>query len=195
MAFINEKDREINCKIVFFGPPLSGKSTSLRHIHSQMTHDGKGDSSVMIDEEDRTLYFDFAPVSLGKIKNYDVRMHLYTVPGQHAYEQSRRLISKGVDGIVFVADSALEMVEGNILSLKELKKIADANGLEWGSLPKVFQYNKRDLDNAVPILELHNMLNSNGDPEFETTAIKGLGLFDVIAAISEKVLLNLKENA
>lgn len=193
MAFIDDKAKEINCKVVFYGPPLCGKSTSLRFIHHQVDRSDKTSPISLSQESDRTLYFDFVPVSLGKIKDHEVRMHLYTVPGQAAYEQSRRLISKGVDGIVFMADSALDRMEHNLISLDELKKILDAQGVEWPNLPKVFQYNKRDLPTAVPTSELHGMLNKDDDPEFETVAIKGTGLFDVLATISEKVLMSLKK--
>jgi signal recognition particle receptor subunit beta len=191
MAFINDKAKEINCKVVFYGPALCGKSTSLRFIHKQVNR-SKETPLTLSEEGDRTLYFDFVPVSLGKIKDYAVRVHLYTVPGQRAYEQSRRLIAKGVDGLVFMADSDLPQMENNMDSLKELRGILEAESIEWNGLPKVFQYNKRDLPTAVPIDELHEMLNRDGDPEFETIAIKGLGIFDVLSTISEKVLLNLK---
>lgn len=194
MAFIDDNAKEINCKVVFFGPPLCGKSTSLRFIHSQVNRGDKTSSMTLTEKGDRTLYFDFVPVSIGKIKEYDVRMHLYTVPGQKAYEQARKLIAKGVDGIVFMADSNLEQMENNIASLEELRKILEAEGQEWPNLPKVFQYNKRDLATAVPTSELHGMLNPGDDPEFETVATKGLGLFDVVATISEKVLLSLKRS-
>lgn len=193
MAFINENDKEINCKIVFFGPPLCGKSTSLRYIHDKIAQSGKISQLSVSEEDERTLYFDFAPINVGKIKDYDVRMHLYTVPGQKAYEQSRRLISKGVDGLVFMADSSLDVIENNLSSLKELRKIIGDNGLDWSRLPKIFQYNKRDLPSAVPVDELHSMLNTENDPEFETVAIRGEGLLDVLASISERVLLSLKE--
>jgi len=193
MAFINDKDREINCKVVFFGPALCGKSTSLRFIHQQVNR-SKDVPLTLSDEGDRTLYFDFVPVSLGKIKDYSIRVHLYTVPGQKAYEQSRKLISKGVDGVVFMADSDLSKMEQNIGSLNELRDILKAESIDWPALPKVFQYNKRDLPSAVPVEELSTLLNKGRDPEFETVAIKGLGLFDVLSTISEKVLLSLKQH-
>lgn len=195
MAFIDDNTKEINCKVVFFGPPLCGKSTSLRCIHEQVNRGAHAGPMTLSEEGDRTLYFDFVPVSLGKIKDYDVRMHLYTVPGQQAYAQARKLIAKGVDGVVFMADSAFEQMENNMQSLDELRKIFDSEGLEWSRLPKVFQYNKRDLATAVPTSELHGMLNKGDDPEFETIAIKGQGLFDVVSTISEKVLLSLKNEA
>lgn len=193
MAFINDKDKEINCKVVFFGPALCGKSTSLRFIHQQVNR-SKDVPLTLSDEGDRTLYFDFVPVSLGKIKDYSIRVHLYTVPGQKAYEQSRKLISKGVDGVVFMADSDLSKMEQNIGSLNELRDILKAESIDWPALPKVFQYNKRDLPTAVPVEELSTLLNKGRDPEFETVAIKGLGLFDVLSTISEKVLLSLKQH-
>jgi signal recognition particle receptor subunit beta len=193
MAFINDKDKEINCKVVFYGPALCGKSTSLRFIHQQVNR-SKDVPLTLSDEGDRTLFFDFVPVSLGKIKDYSIRVHLYTVPGQKAYEQSRKLISKGLDGVVFMADSDLSKMEQNIGSLNELRNILKAESIDWPTLPKVFQYNKRDLPTAVPVEELSTLLNKERDPEFETVAIKGLGLFDVLSTISEKVLLSLKQH-
>ncbi len=194
MAFINDKVKEVNCKVVFFGPPLCGKSTSLRYIHDQMNRGIKDHPIALSDEDDRTLYFDFVPVDLGKIKDYNVRMHLYTVPGQDAYEQSRRLIAKGIDGLVFMADSDLPNMEKNVASLAELRKILEKQGVEWEGLPKVFQWNKRDLPMAVPAEELRRLLNRENESEFETVAITGQGILDVLAAISEKVLFSLKQD-
>lgn len=194
MAFINDKAKEINGKVVFFGPPLCGKSTSLHYIHDQINRGLAKDAIALSEGDDRTLYFDFVPVNLGKIKDYDVRIHLYTVPGQAAYEQSRRLIAKGLDGLVFMADSELSRMEGNIASMAELIKILDAQGIVWDELPKVFQWNKRDLPMAVPTEELRRLLNRTNESEFETVAITGQGILEVMAAISEKVLLSLKQD-
>ena len=192
MAFIDDKKKEINCKVVFFGPPLCGKTTTLRQIQRALHKDQKDTPITLTQGDDRTLYFDFVPVALGTLQGYTVHLHLYTVPGQKAYEQSRRLIAKGVDGIVFMADSDLTQMQHNVESFNELKKICTAEDVDWNELPKVLQYNKRDLDTAVPVTELTTLLNRDNLPEFETVATKGSGVMDVLAAVSEKVLLSLK---
>jgi signal recognition particle receptor subunit beta len=193
MAFVDENAKEINCKVVFFGPPMCGKSTSLRYINKQVNRGLRKDEGASISEdEERTLYFDFVPVDLGQIKDYKARVHLYTVPGQRAYEQARRIIAKGVDGIVFMADSDLPRMSDNAESLQELKRILEEEGAAWDELPKVFQYNKRDLKKAVPVEEMRRILNKDRDSEFETVAITGQGVMDVLTTIAEKVLLSLK---
>ena len=193
MAFVDENAKEINCKVVFFGPPLCGKSTSLRYINKQLNRGlSSGEEAALTQADDRTLYFDFVPVDLGQIRDYKARVHLYTVPGQRAYEQIRKIIAKGVDGIVFMADSDLPRMTDNTESLEELKKILKEEGIEWNELPKVFQYNKRDLDHAVPVVELQRILNQDGDSNFETVATVGTGVMDVLSMIAEKVLLSLK---
>jgi len=195
MAFIDGKKKEINCKVVFFGPPLCGKSTTLRQIERVLNKDQRDHPLTLNEGDDRTLYFDFVPLELGTLRGYTVHLHLYTVPGQKAYEQSRRLIAKGVDGIVFIADSDLPQMQHNVESLNELKKICTAEDIDWNELPKVLQYNKRDLDSAVPVAELTTLLNSDNLPEFETVATRGTGVMDVLAAVSEKVLMSLKDSA
>ena len=190
MSFINDKTGEINCKIVYYGPPKCGKSTTLRHIYSEVKKGSKGKMVSLSQEKDRTLYFDFLPFNLGKLGDYTVRIHLYTVPGQIGYQQSRELISKGVDGVVFIADSQLEMMESNIESLKDLKDILSQSGHNWGEIPYVYQYNKRDLKNALPVEELNRYLNEENSPCFETIATKGDGLFDAFKAVTKAVLKN-----
>lgn len=192
MSFINEKTKEMNCKVVYYGPPQSGKSTTLRKIYEQARHDAKGDLISLNHGDERTLYFDFVPLHLGKLKNFTVRLHLYTVPGEIAYKASRELTSKGLDGIVFVADSQLEKIEANIASLKSLKDILTKEGHDPATVPFVFQYNKRDLPNAIPVKELSALLNGCGAPEFETVATNGDGVFDVLKSIGTKVLLDLR---
>lgn len=192
MSFINDKSKEINCKVVYYGPPLCGKSTSLRKIYEQVREESKGDLISLSQDNDRTLYFDFVPLHLGKIKDYTVRLHIYTVPGEVGYEAARKLISKGVDGVVFIADSQLERMEANLKSLNNLKETLINEGVDWKKIPIVIQYNKRDLPNAVPVTEMHHLLNSNSTEEFETVAITGQGVFDVLKMIGTKVLTNLK---
>ena len=188
MSFINDKTKEINCKVVYYGPPRCGKSTSLRYIYEQIKKGSKGEMISLSQDDDKTLYFDFVPLNLGKINDYTVRLHLYTVPGDVGYQQSRELISKGVDGLVFMADSQLEMMESNITALADLKEIL---GNEWGEIPCVMQYNKRDLKSAVPTKELSSYLNDGTFPEFETVATKGDGVFESFKSISKEVLKDL----
>lgn len=193
MAFINERNKEINCKIVYYGPPRCGKSTSLRHISNELKKDNKGELVSLTSDDDRTLYFDFVPLTLGKIKDYTIRLHLYTVPGEVAYEANRKIISKGVDGVVFVADSQLEKAESNLKSMAELGEILAQDGISFKDVPHVIQYNKRDLPNAAPISELRDLLNRHAAPDFETVATAGKGTYDVFKAIATKVLQDLKK--
>ena len=131
MSFINENDKEINCKVLYYGPALSGKSTSIRFLYERIRKKGKGESISQSKHDDGTLYFDFIPLNLGKIGDYTVRLHLYSIPGKMAYEQSRTLISKGVDGVVFVADSQLSKMDSNLESLENLKGLLAGEGHEW----------------------------------------------------------------
>lgn len=193
MSFINEKIKEINCKIVYHGPALCGKSTSLRYLYDEIRKDAKGDIVSLSQDNDRTLYFDFVPINLGKIGTYTIRLHLYTVPGEVGYHQSRALISKGVDGVVFLADSQLEKMEVNLKSLKSLKDILKSEGHAWGEIPCVYQYNKRDIAGALPVSELRHFLNPEGYEDFETIATNGTGVFDTFRAISMAVLRHLKQ--
>jgi signal recognition particle receptor subunit beta len=193
MAFINERTKEINCKIVYYGPPRCGKSTSLKHICDEIKKDTKGEVISLTSEEDRTLYFDFVPVTLGKLGEYTIRLHLYTVPGEVAYEANRKIISKGVDGVVFVADSQLERIESNLASLAELKGILRHEGIDFGDVPHVIQYNKRDLPNAVSAKELKNLINKYAVPDFETVATAGTGIYDAFKTIASRVLMDLKK--
>lgn len=195
MSFTNDKTKEINCKIVYYGPPLCGKSTTLRCLYGEVKRDAKGEMVSLSQDKDRTLYFDFVPLNLGKIGSYTVRIHLYTVPGEVGYQQSRALISKGVDGVVFIADSRLESMEANLKSLKELKEILKQEGHGWGEVPCVYQYNKRDAVNAIPVAELRHFLNKEGFADFETIATAGQGVFEVFRAISSLVLKDLKKTS
>ncbi len=194
MSFINDKTKEINCKIVYYGPALCGKSTTLRHIYHEVRKGAKGEMISLSQDDDRTLYFDFVPLNVGAIRGYTVRLHLYTVPGEVGYQQSRSLISKGVDGVVFVADSALERMESNLKSLTGLKEILSNEGHTLSEIPLVFQYNKRDAKSAVPADELRRYLNPEGAPDFETTATSGEGIFEAFKSISTLVLISLKKN-
>lgn len=194
MSFINDKTKEINCKIVYYGPALCGKTTSLRYIYDNVQKEAKGERISLSHGDDRTLYFDFVPLNLGKVKDYTIRLHLYTVPGEVGYKQARALISKGIDGVVLLVDSQLEKMDANLKSLKSLKEILKGEGHEWGKFPCVLQYNKRDLPAAVPVGELREYVNSEGFDEFETVATKGQGVFEAFTAISKLVLKDLKDS-
>jgi signal recognition particle receptor subunit beta len=195
MSFINEKTKEISCKVVYYGPSQSGKSTTLKHIYDEAKQKAKGDLISLNQASDRTLYFDFVPLNLGKIKGYTIRLHLYTVPGEIAYKQARALTSKGLDGVVFVADSQLDKVEENIASLNSLQEILIEEGHDFTKMPLVIQYNKQDLPGAIPAKELSEFLNQVRAEEFETIATSGKGVFEALKAISSKVLLDLQRDS
>lgn len=188
MSFINDKTKEINCKIVYFGPAGSGKSTTLRHIYNDVNKGAKGEMVSLSTTQDHTLFFDFVPLNLGKVKGYTVRLHLYTVPGEIGYQQSRMLISKGVDGVVFVADSQLTRMDSNIASLAGLKKVLTTEGQDLSNTPCVFQYNKRDMPNVVPFDEMRRYLNPSNKNDFETVATIGQGIFEAFTEISKQVV-------
>jgi mutual gliding-motility protein MglA len=193
MSFINDKTKEINCKIVYYGPALSGKSTSLRRIYDEVKRGAKGEMISLSQADDRTLFFDFVPLHVGKLGEYSIRLHLYTVPGEVGYAQSRALISKGVDGVVFVADSQLARMEANLASLTGLKEFLQGEGNIWEQMPSVFQFNKRDLPRVVPPEELAHYLRVEDRKSFETVATEGRGVFEAFQAISAQVLKELKK--
>lgn len=159
MSMINYASREINCKLVYYGPGLGGKTTNLEHIYGKVSPDTRGKMVSLATETERTLFFDFLPVDLGTIRGFKTRFHLYTVPGQVYYNASRKLILKGVDGVVFVADSQLERMEANVESMQNLYDNMAEYGYDLTKIPFVVQYNKRDLPNAAPVSELQSQLN------------------------------------
>ena len=193
MSFINYSSREINCKIVYYGPGLGGKTTNLNFIYGRIRPDAKGKMISLATETERTLFFDFLPLSLGDIKGFKTRFHLYTVPGQIFYDASRKLILKGVDGIVFVADSQMERLDANLESYDNMKENLNEQGYDLAKIPYVMQYNKRDLPNAVPVEELKDMLNGNGALDFESVASKGVGVFETLKSIVKLVLMELRK--
>lgn len=195
MSFINYGQREINCKIVYYGPGLCGKTTNLQWIYQRTAPDAKGKMISLATEQDRTLFFDFLPLSLGEIRGFKTRFHLYTVPGQVFYDASRKLILKGVDGVVFVADSQIERMEANMESLENLQGNLAEQGYQLEKLPFVVQYNKRDLPNIAPVEELRELLNPAGLPDYEAVASKGTGVFDTLRAVAKSVLTELKRGA
>ena len=192
MSFINYSSREINCKIVYYGPGLCGKTTNLQFIYSKTSPELKGKMISLATETERTLFFDFLPLSLGEIRGFKTRFHLYTVPGQVFYDASRKLILKGVDGVVFVADSQIERMEANLESVDNLKINLKEQGYELEKIPYVVQYNKRDLPNAAPLDEMRRLLNPMGVPDFEACANIGKGVFDTLKATAKGVLTDLK---
>ena len=192
MSFINYMAREINCKIVYYGPGLCGKTTNLQYIYERTNPEAKGKMISLATETERTLFFDFLPLSLGEIRGFKTRFHLYTVPGQVFYDASRKLILKGVDGVVFVGDSQVERMEANIESLDNLRTNLAEHGYSLEKIPYVIQYNKRDLPNALPTEELRQLLNPIGVLDFEASARTGQGVFETLKAVSKLVLTELK---
>jgi signal recognition particle receptor subunit beta len=192
MSFINYSSREINCKIVYYGPGLCGKTTNLQYIYTKTNPEAKGKMISLATETERTLFFDFLPLSLGEIRGFKTRFHLYTVPGQVFYDASRKLILKGVDGVVFVADSQIERMEANIESLDNLRSNLQEQGYNLDKLPYVVQYNKRDLPNSAPMDELKKLINPTNVPEYEAVATTGVGVFDTLKAVAKLVLTELK---
>jgi hypothetical protein len=192
MSFINYMAREINCKIVYYGPGLCGKTTNLQYIYERTNPDAKGKMISLATETERTLFFDFLPLSLGEIRGFKTRFHLYTVPGQVFYDASRKLILKGVDGVIFVADSQIERLEANQESVDNLRVNLAEQGYSLEKIPYVVQYNKRDLPNTVPVEELRVLLNPLNAPDYEANARAGVGVFDTLKAVSKLVLTELK---
>jgi mutual gliding-motility protein MglA len=194
MAFINYSAREINCKLVYYGPGLCGKTTNLKWIYEKTAPDAKGKMISLATETERTLFFDFLPLALGEIRGFKTRFHLYTVPGQVFYDASRKLILKGVDGVVFVADSQEERFEANVESLENLKENLREQGFDIAKIPWVIQYNKRDLANAVPLPDLQEALNPGGKvQEFEASAASGVGVFETLKSLAKLVLAELRK--
>ena len=191
MSLINYSSREINCKIVYYGPGLCGKTTNLQHIYSRVPQDTRGKMISLATEMDRTLFFDFLPLELGQIRGFRTRFHLYTVPGQVYYNASRKLILKGVDGIVFVADSQIDRFEANIESLVNMHDNLSEHGLTSEKVPLVIQYNKRDLPRVVSVPDLEKELNPKGAPFYEAVALRGTGVFDTLKLACKLVLKTL----
>ena len=189
---INWGRREVNVKIVYYGPPLSGKTTNLIQIHGHIDPHRRGELISLKTPDDRTLYFDFLRLDLAKIGGMRPRIYLYTVPGQSLYEASRRLVLRGADGLVFVADSSLARVEGNMDSLASMRGYLRSFALSPDQLPLVVQFNKRDLPDAVPAAELGRMLELSGIPTFEAVAVRGIGVYDTLKAIIRDVIVHLQ---
>jgi signal recognition particle receptor subunit beta len=195
LTFINYVAREINCKIVYYGPGLGGKTTNLQYLYDITNAENKGKLISLATETDRTLFFDFLPIDLGQIRGLRTRFHLYTVPGQVFYDASRKLILRGVDGVVFVADSQEERLDANLESLSNLDQNLKEHGFDLGKVPYVLQLNKRDLPNAMPVTQLSRLLLTRGEPVFEAVAVKGEGILETLKAVARQVLVELRKSA
>lgn len=192
MSFIDHKLREINCKLVYYGPGLAGKTSNLQFVYNKTRPEAKSKMISLATETERTLFFSFIPLSLAEIRGYRVRFHLYTVPGPVFYDTSRQLILKGVDGVVFVADSQEERFEADVESLENLESNLAVHGYELAKVPLVLQYNKRDLPGAVAVAELDRELNTLGRPAFEAVASAGVGVFETLKGIARQVVQGLR---
>ncbi len=195
MSFINYSAREINCKIVYYGPGLGGKTTNLQFIYNKTNPDLKGKMISLATETERTLFFDFLPIALGEIRGFKIRFHLYTVPGQVFYDASRKLILKGVDGVVFVADSQEERMEANLESVDNLRENLVERGYDLDTMPYVVQYNKRDLPEVVSVDEMRRQLNPRRVSDFEACATTGQGVFESLKESARLVLRDLKKKS
>jgi len=192
MTFINYAAREINCKIVYYGPGLGGKTTNIQFIYDKTGNGAKGKLISLATETERTLFFDFLPIELGSIRGFKTRFHLYTVPGQVFYDASRKLILKGVDGVVFVADSQEPRMDANVESIRNLRENLRDHGYALEKVPYVLQLNKRDLPTALPVPDLVKALRFKDEPVFEAVAPKGIGVFETLKAVVKGVLVDLK---
>jgi signal recognition particle receptor subunit beta len=195
MSLINYSAREINCKIVYYGCGLCGKTTNLLYIHEKLPAEIRGKLVSLATDTDRTLFFDFLPLELGTVNGFKTRFHLYTVPGQVHYDASRKLILKGVDGIVFVVDSQINRFEENIESFENMKTNLNLQGYDLANIPYIIQYNKRDLPSISGVEELEIVINKEGVPFFESIATMGVGVLDSVRAIAKLVIAQLAREA
>jgi mutual gliding-motility protein MglA len=193
VPFINFPAREINCKLVYYGPGLGGKTANLQWVYDHTGQNQKGKMVSLATETDRTLFFDFLPLDLGTVRGFKTRFHLYTVPGQVFYEASRKLILKGADGVVFVADSQEERLDANFETMENLQEHLKEHNLNFTTIPYVLQLNKRDLPNAMPVAELTKQLRKKGEPVLEGVAIQGVGVFETLKEVAKLVLAELKK--
>ena len=193
MSLVNYATREITCKIVYYGPGRSGKTTNLHYIYGQVPGDRKGQMVSLATQTDRTLFFDFLPIDLGTISGFTTRFQLYTVPGQVYYQTTRKLVLQGADGVVFVADSQARQLDENIESMQDLHANLAEQGVDVRAMPLVIQYNKQDLPPEIvtPVPELDEALNFRGVPSFAADALHGPGVFETLRGISEQVLRRL----
>jgi hypothetical protein len=193
MAFVDFSAREIHCKIVYYGPGLCGKTKNLQFLHERTSPSRRGQLISLATPNERTLFFDFLPLDVGSLRGFQTRLHLYTVPGQVFYDAARRAILRGVDGIVFVADSQEARLAANVESIRNLEKNLREQGYEIAEIPYVLQLNKRDLPSAMPAAELSRRLAIKGEPTLEATAVTGKGVFETLKSIAREVLLDLRK--
>jgi signal recognition particle receptor subunit beta len=195
MPLINYQDREITCKIVYFGPARSGKTTNLQWIHDHVSRDRRGDIVSLATQSDRTLFFDFLPLDLGVISGFTTRLNLFTVPGQPQYESTRRIVLKGADGVVFVADSHASMLDENVGALADLHVYLHSHGIDPRTVPLVMQYNKQDLPAQLRTSadELDKVLNYRKVPRIAAAALRGAGVFQALNAVTTAVLQHIAE--
>ncbi len=194
MTFINYASREINCKIVYYGPGLCGKTTNLQYIFDKTNPAAKGKLISLATETDRTLFFDFLPLELGTVRGFKTRFHLYTVPGQVFYDASRKLILKGVDGVIFVADSQVERMDANVEAIENLEANLKTQGYDLMAIPYVLQLNKRDLPNVASVEEMKRLLARKKEPMIEAVAAKGPGVFETLKGVAKLVLADLTKS-
>jgi signal recognition particle receptor subunit beta len=192
VSFINYSTKEVNCKIVYVGTGLSGKTTNVQYIYEQTAADLRGKFFAGNSENERTLFFDFLPLGVGDVRGYKTRFHLYTIPGQTFYEISQQFILKGVDGVVFVVDSQAERMEANLESFEILNRNLERQGYDPNKLPLIFQYNKRDLASALPVKELEQTFNPGRKPSFEAVASRGDGVMETLQSVTQWVIRELK---
>ncbi|MCK5056886.1 MAG: GTPase domain-containing protein [Candidatus Aminicenantes bacterium] len=194
MSFLNYSTKEINFKIVYYGPGLSGKTENLKSINRKTKDGSKGKLVSLSTKTDRTLFFDFFPLNLGKVKDYIVKFHLYTVSGQIYYTNSRKLVMKGVDGVVFVADSQKERFDANIEMIYDLQNHLKHYDIDFKTLPYVLQLNKRDMPGVLPVKLLVKHLRKKEEPVIEAVAIQGQGVIETLKTISKLIMVNMKQN-
>jgi signal recognition particle receptor subunit beta len=192
MSFINSNAKEIHCKIVYYGPSLGGKTTNLQWVYQQTTQEQKSKLVELSTDVERTLFFDFLPLNIGEIRGYRTRFHLYTVPGQVIYDASRKLILKGLDGVIFVADAQKDRMDENLQAMSNLEKNLDQQGYDIRQIPMVIQYNKMDLKNTVKLPELRSSLNPYNVADFEAVAFEGRGVFESLKTVSKSIINVLK---
>jgi mutual gliding-motility protein MglA len=193
VSFINFAAREINCKIVYYGAGLGGKTTNLQFIFDKTADKQRSKMISLATETDRTLFFDFLPLDLGTVRGFKTRFHLYTVPGQVFYDASRKLILRGVDGVVFVADSQEERMDANVEAIENLQDNLKEHGYDFGKIPYVLQLNKRDLPGVMTVDDLKKELVKRGEPVFEAVAFQGTGVFETLKELARQVLVELRK--
>lgn len=193
MAFISYSAREVHCKVVYYGPALSGKTAHLTHIYRRSNPAGRGKLISLATETERTLFFDFLPLHVGSLRGMKIRLHLYTIPGQVFYDTTRKMILRGLDGVVFVADSQPDRMDGNVESLDNLRTNLKGHGYDLDSIPYTIAYNKRDLPNVMPVEAMDKILNTSPVQAYPSSAVTGEGVFDVLKDISRQVVLGLKD--